>query len=70
VDFLAAGGVGLAGAFGSAGVWACSEAAKRSADRMAAARAMEAPGFRSTAIVSSLRGCCLFCLTLLTAGLL
>jgi hypothetical protein len=64
MGFFAAGGVGLVGALGSAGVvWAWSEAAKRNADRMAAAliaRGAVARGLRDAAIMSSLRGCCWF----------
>jgi hypothetical protein len=64
VGFFAAGGVGLAGALGSAGVaWACSDAANTKAARMAVAliaRVAVARGLRSTAMMSSLRGYCWF----------
>jgi hypothetical protein len=64
VGFLAAGGVGLAGALGSGVVWECSDAAKRKADRIAAApatRVAEARDLRSTAIMFSLPDtACLF----------
>jgi hypothetical protein len=65
VGFFAAGGAGLAGALGSGGVvWAWSEAAKRKADRMAAARIARGAvgrGLRSTAIMFSLPDtACLF----------